>query len=34
MSSQVSGVEAGQRHLNGPQTTGRQFRNVSNRPSG
>jgi uncharacterized protein len=29
MSSQASGVEAGQRHLNGVQTTGRQFRELS-----
>jgi uncharacterized protein len=29
MRPQVSGVEPGQRHLNGPQTTGREFRNLS-----
>ena len=25
----ASGIEPGQRHLNGPQTTGRHFRNLS-----
>jgi uncharacterized protein len=29
MSTKVSGVDAGQRRLNGPQTTGRQYRNLS-----
>ena len=29
MTGTVSGVEAGQRHLNGPQTTGRDYRNLS-----
>ena len=25
----ASGIEPGQRHLNGPQTTGRDYRNLS-----
>lgn len=29
MNSQVSGIEPGQRHLNGPQTTGRDYRSLS-----
>lgn len=29
VSSRVSGIDPGQRHLNGPQTTGREFRNLS-----
>src|SRR5271170_1368655 len=29
MAQQVSGIEPGQRHLNGPQTTGREYRNLS-----
>ena len=28
-SIQSSGIEAGQRRLNGPQTTGRNYRNLS-----
>lgn len=27
--SKVAGVDPGQRHLNGPQTTGREYRNLS-----
>ena len=29
MTAEVSGIEPGQRHLNGPQTTGRDYRNLS-----
>lgn len=29
MVQRVAGVEPGQRHLNGPQTTGREYRNLS-----